>query len=300
MKKWFDNQSRGYFFRGLLMGAADVVPGVSGGTIAFITGIYYQLIQSIAQVSFAHGLAALQVFFFVANPSKRKIAIQKLAELNWRLFVPLGLGILFAILSLSRAIPFLLREHPQPTYGLFFGLVLASMQQPLRQVTWNWGLGLLFLISTLLFFSLFHFGGVLPGSTHPAFILMSGAVAVCALILPGISGSYILLMLGQYQIILEALHSRNLILIGCFIFGMALGLFSFIRALKWLLTNYFSATLVSLCGIMLGSLRVLWPYQYGSTPTLVSEWAMPVGFVVIGMAIVLLLERLSKQEPKIN
>ena len=291
-------ENKGYFFRGLLMGAADVVPGVSGGTIAFITGIYYDLIQSIAQISFVHFFHLVRLVIFIWHPLRRNQSLKLLAQLNWQLFIPLGLGIVAAILSLSKIIPFALTEYPQPTYALFFGLVIASLKEPLRQIDWHLIHFFLLIMTSLVFFSFFHFGGVLSGSQQPLYLMLSGALAICALILPGISGSYILLMLGQYQLILEAIHQKQLVVLGLFILGMLIGLFSFIRILRWLLAHFFSTTLCILCGIMVGSLRILWPLQYGQRPQAVFDWLVVLAFGILGIALVLILGLWSKATDK--
>ena len=236
------------FIKGLTMGIADVVPGVSGGTIAFITGIYYRLINSISQIKVLVLLKA--VFSF--KPRKLKT---ELSRIDFPLFLPLGLGILISIFIFSKVVQQLLESWPGITYAFFFGLILASAV-------------LIFKKSGAIKFEKIIFGVlgfigayVLAGlpivqANHTlGFIFLSGALAIIALILPGISGAFVLLLLGQYEYLITALHEFNYSVILTFAIGGLMGLLSFSRLLNLLLHKFRGLTLFFLVGVMLGALR---------------------------------------------
>jgi putative membrane protein len=244
-------RSRGILaLKGMLMGAADVVPGVSGGTIAFITGIYDTLLEAISSFDLR--------WFRLVFTGRFREAYDKIP---WGFLLPLALGIALSIFSLARGVSYLLNNHPQELWSFFFGLVLAS--------TWVVASGIT--PRRLQFWSFLSVGavgsyllvGLIPMSTPSSFwfTFLSGSVAATAMILPGISGSFILVLLSQYHRILEAVKTLDLYVLIWFIAGAFLGLVSFSRFLKWLLSRYSLQTLAVLCGFMLGSLRKVWPYQ---------------------------------------
>jgi putative membrane protein len=244
-------RSRGILaFKGMLMGAADVVPGVSGGTIAFITGIYDQLLEAIASFDLA--------WFRLVFTGRLR---QAFTRIPWGFLLPLALGIALSIFSLARGVSWLLTNRPQELWSFFFGLVLAS--------TWVVASGItpkrLTFWSCLLAGSVFAYFlvGLIPVSTPTAFwfTFLSGSVAATAMILPGISGSFILVLLSQYHRVLEAVKTLNPFVLIWFSVGAFFGLVVFSRFLKWLLKRYSLQTLAVLCGFMLGSLRKVWPYQ---------------------------------------
>jgi len=240
----------GIALKGVLMGAADVVPGVSGGTIAFVTGIYDRLLAAISTFD----LAWFRSFF----TGRFREAF---GRVPWGFLLPLVAGIAFSIFSLARGVSWLLEHQPRELWSFFFGLVLASTWvvaseiRPRNSGFWAW-----LLAGTV---GAYLLVGLIPVSTPTAFwfTFLSGAVAATAMILPGISGSFILVLLSQYHRMLEAVKGLDLFVLIFFASGAFMGLVSFSRVLKWLLARFHLQTLAVLCGFMLGSLRRVWPYQ---------------------------------------
>ncbi|HEY5716680.1 MAG TPA: DUF368 domain-containing protein [Psychromonas sp.] len=240
----------GIFLRGLAMGAADVVPGVSGGTIAFITGIYSELLHSLSRFN-------LQLIHTLKNRGINA-AWQ---HINGNFLLSLGLGILTSILSLARIIIYLLDTQPLLVWSFFFGLILASSIFVLRQMR-GWGVGgILFLVIGITL-------AVAIGQLRPAevvashaYIFMAGAIAICAMILPGISGSFILLLLGVYGHVIGAVKALDLTTLLLFGSGCAIGLLSFVRILTWLLDHYHQRVIALLAGFIAGSLYLVWPWK---------------------------------------
>jgi len=292
--------------RGVLMGAADVVPGVSGGTVALIVGIYARLVNAIA--SFDLELLSLL--------SQRKI--EKAAEhIDLRFLVALGTGIGTAIVSLAKLITWLILSRPVPTWSLFFGLILASTFLVFRMVK-RWSPLAVAAAAAGAAFA-YWLSGLLPGEashSSPA-LFFSGMVAITAMILPGISGSFILVVLGQYLYVLTAIHERNLLVIIVFAAGCAVGLIAFTKILKILLRQAHNPTMGALCGLMLGSLRKIWPFkveaagqemlkakhrvQINFLPDSFDEttvWAL--GMSVLGILAVLVIERMAGNKSEKN
>ena len=236
--------------KGLAMGAADVVPGVSGGTIAFITGIYEELIDSINQVN----LASLKVL------QKDGIAAFWTHVNGWFLLSLLS-GIGISIASLAKLITHLLENHPTHIWSFFFGLVFASIFFVGKQVKkWNAGTALMFVLGA----AIAYYITILPASqSNDAYwyIFLSGMIAICAMILPGISGSFILLLMGAYETVLNAIHERNIVIIAVFGSGAIVGLLSFARLLKFMFHKYHDLTIAVLSGFLLGSLNKIWPWK---------------------------------------
>lgn len=240
----------GVTLRGMGMGAADVVPGVSGGTIAFITGIYEELITSLANIN----LAALKILFSKGVPSFWK-------HINGNFFLALFLGIGISVFSLAKVLTYLLEHHPVVLWSFFFGLVLASALIIIKTVPkWNIGnaIGLILGIGVAVFVSLAQASA--DGSSLP-YIFMSGCIAICAMILPGISGAFILVLLGSYAVIIEGIKDFNLSIIAVFGIGCVIGLLAFSKLLKFLFENYKSLVLAILTGFLLGSLVKIWPWK---------------------------------------
>jgi putative membrane protein len=241
--------------RGFCMGAADIVPGVSGGTVALVFGIYERLIGNVGS-----GAKALGALVRLDRATFRR----HLGEIEWLFLLPLGAGILTAVALLSSVIERLLRERPEVMAGLVLGLVLGSIV-----VTWRLRgdrslahLGLLVAVGLVTFVLLgFQSGPV----SDPALVAYfgAGAIAICAMILPGISGSFLLLMMGMYAAVLAAVHDRELLTLAVFAAGAVLGLALFSTLLNWLLERRHDELLSALIGLMLGSLRVLWPWPNG-------------------------------------
>lgn len=240
----------GVFLRGMLMGAADIVPGVSGGTIAFITGIYDNLLGSIR----AFDLAFLGRLF----KGDIKGAWQ---HVNGGFLLALLAGIATSILSLARLISWVLQNHPVPLWAFFFGLILASALVLLQQVEkWSFPrvLCLLAGVAVALFIAL---SPMLALDVGLAGVFLSGFLAICAMILPGISGSFILVLLGMYATVLSAVKTLDLMFLGVFAVGAAAGLMCFSRLLHWLLQRFHQATMALLTGFLFGSLAVVWPWK---------------------------------------
>ena len=238
------------FFKGMGMGAADVVPGVSGGTIAFITGIYQKLIDSLRALT-----AEVPKKLF----SEGVAAAWKAA--NGTFLITLLSGIALSVLSLAKGIGFLLAHYPVLVWSFFFGLIAASAWVIGRSIArWN---GLAILLMLLGVGIAYYITIASPAQTSEAswFIFLSGSLAICAMILPGISGSFILLLLGKYEFILEALSGLNFKVIIIFMLGCAAGLLSFARLLSWLFKHYRNAAIAMLTGFMLGSLNKVWPWK---------------------------------------
>jgi putative membrane protein len=248
--------------KGAAMGVADIIPGVSGGTIAFISGIYEHLVAAISSVRFCHALSAAKLLAFCWHRELRTSALRELSQIHWNFLLPLLTGIGTAILVMARIIPQLMKDYPLYMYSLFFGLIACSIPIIACQMEKNLKSVSLLLISALLMFLLMGDAGTLEGSTSLLYVFISGAIAICAMILPGISGSYILVLMGQYLIVLDALKNKDLAIISVFILGIIVGIISFTRLLKFLLSNHHSATIAALTGIMLGSLRAIWPGKY--------------------------------------
>jgi putative membrane protein len=238
------------FFKGVGMGAADVVPGVSGGTVAFITGIYDELLASINEVD----AEALKLLF------KFRIA-EVWKKVNGNFLVVLLSGIFTSLLSLAKLMTYLLEHHPISIWSFFFGLIIISAPLVLRQVrNWNFGVGLSLVLGIIIAYLITV---ISPSQTpnHLAFIFFAGALAICAMILPGISGAFILLLLGKYQFMIGSLLEFNLPVIIVFASGCVIGLLAFSRFLTWILKNYHNATVALLAGFMLGSLNKVWPWR---------------------------------------
>ena len=236
--------------KGIAMGAADVVPGVSGGTIAFIAGIYEELLQSIKSID----LTALKMLF----TGKFKAFWTKING-NFLLALILGIGI--SIFSLARLMTWLLETHPIPLWSFFFGLIVASVFLVARDVTRWTVLNMIGALAGAV--AAYLITALSPSSTPDAwwFIILSGAIAICAMILPGISGSFILLLLGKYEFIMTAVGELNIGVIALFAIGAIAGIISFSHFLTWLLRHYRNMTIAVLTGFMVGSLNKIWPWK---------------------------------------
>ena len=245
------------FFKGMMMGAADVVPGVSGGTIAFITGIYEELINTIK----GFNLGSVKVLF-----SEGPKAFWQ--QVNGTFLVVLLAGIVTSIATIAGAVLFMLAAYPILLWSFFFGLILASVWLVMSHIE-KWSLNLVssFVLGALLAYMV---TSLAPVSVEPTalMVFISGAIAICAMILPGISGSFILLLLGMYAHILTAVKGVDLQLIGLFIAGCVVGIMSFSRLLSWMFSHHRQVTLALIAGFMLGSLNKVWPWKYTLAYTL--------------------------------
>lgn len=292
--------------KGIGMGAADVVPGVSGGTIAFITGIYEELVGSIKSINGSAIKELLKGNF---------TAFWKM--INGSFLISVFAGILISVLSLARLMQYLLHNHPVQIWSFFMGLIAYSAIYVLKDVK-KWGvssfLTLLFGIGAAAFISL-----VSPASTTEAywFIFLSGMIGICAMILPGISGSFILLLLGKYQFIMQAISDLNIPVLIVFAAGALIGIISFSHFLSWLLNKYYSQTICLLSGFMVGSLIKVWPWKLASgaiesidKPVSPAAFNAATGidpmltsaiiFAIIGASLVFIIEFIAKYMQKIK
>jgi putative membrane protein len=236
--------------KGIGMGAADVVPGVSGGTIAFITGIYEELINTIKSI----------------QPSLlkdlKKGGIKAVwYKINAPFLLALLLGIGISIASLSRIILYLLQNHPIPVWAFFFGLILASAYLVASEIN-NWNLPVI--VATFIGTSIAYTITIISPAETPTdlwFIFICGALAICAMILPGISGSFILLLMGKYEYIFTSLKELNIAVIVTFALGCVTGILSFSHLLSWMFKKYKNITIALLAGFMIGSLNKVWPWK---------------------------------------
>ena len=239
------------FLKGMAMGAADVVPGVSGGTIAFITNIYEELMGNLSRFD-AH---AVKLLF--------KGQFRELwSYIGGTFLAVLFAGIFTSVLSLASILDYALEHHPTAIWSFFFGLVFASIFIVGRKVTqWRVPQILSFIIGTAIAYWVTTLPAV-GGTEHPLYLILCGALAICAMILPGISGSFILLLLGAYATVLSAVSELNLLIIAYVGIGAVTGLISFTKFLKWIFDKYKTIAIAILSGFLLGSLNKLWPWKW--------------------------------------
>jgi len=293
--------------KGMGMGAADIIPGVSGGTIAFITGIYQNLIDSIRSVN----ARLIKILFRQGLPAAWKHA-------NGNFLAAVFGGILLSIFSLSRLIAWLLSNHPMLVWAFFFGLIIGSAIFVGRKISaWN-GLTIFMLVGGTL--TAYYVTIATPATTPETiwFVFLSGCIAIVAMILPGISGSFILLLLGKYEFILNAVNDLHLAILATFAAGCAVGLITFSNVIGWLFRKFPNATMALLSGFMIGSLNKIWPWKQvveyhindsGSIIPLVEKSISPGKYAALydqdpmiaaiivcaiaGLALVVLFERLT-------
>ena len=237
-------------FKGIAMGAADVVPGVSGGTIAFISGVYEELIATLNAINL-NSLKTLK--------SQGVSATWK--NINGNFLLALFGGILLSILTLSKLVAWLLLEEPVLLWAFFFGLVLASIIFVLKKINqWNSAVFLGLILGGVFAYQLTQLNA-LGNSDSNWYLFLSGAIAICAMILPGISGAFILVILGSYANVLQALNDKDIGKITIFMTGAFIGILSFSRLLKWLFKRFKNVTLAVLTGFMIGALSKIWPWK---------------------------------------
>jgi putative membrane protein len=231
------------------MGSADIVPGVSGGTIALITGIYGHLVEAISRINFGF----IKPLF---KGDLKGFWNALLDEIDFKFFIPLVLGIGIAFLTLAKVVTFCMEAYPAWTYSFFLGLIIASaviLFKKLNKISLkNIAFAILGAILTYIFVSL----NPIAANHSLPIIFISGMIAICAMILPGISGSFLLLLLGQYEYMLNALHTLNIVEIIVFVVGALIGILGFSKILNYLLKNHEEITMAFLIGVMLGSLKV--------------------------------------------
>lgn len=289
--------------RGFAMGCADIVPGVSGGTMAFILGIYEELVMSIragARKPFWRALLRLDV-------------LAALEAVNARFLVAVLAGIAVAVLTLASRLEWVLKNHPVLIWSFFFGLVFASIVTVRKQIH-NWNVPLLAALTAGTVGAWFVVGAVPVQTPESAwFLFLSGMLAICAMILPGISGSFILVLLGKYQFVLAAVNQRDVVSLAIVGAGAVVGIVTFAQFLAWLFRRYHDLTIAVLIGLMAGSLRKIWPWKetvasiidrHGEIlPTVQRNYLPPawngevffaLGLAVAGFVVVMALERLGE------
>ena len=267
----------GVYIKGMAMGAADIVPGVSGGTIALIAGIYERLINALGSIG-----PSLWRVFRQEGGLKGLLAVWRQVDATFLLCLLLGIATSFA--TLAGIIKHLLDNQPLLIWSFFFGLVIATVVLLLSEIKrWNAARVALFITGIVTAVTISSLPLLTTTPSLP-YLFFAGAIAICAMILPGISGSFILLLLGAYDTVLEAVHTFNLTIIITLMAGMVTGLLLFTRALKWLLSHYYQATLALLTGFIAGSLVKVWPWKVDALGTLNSEaihnvapWQYPTG-----------------------
>jgi len=290
---------------GIAMAAADVIPGVSGGTMAFILGIYDELLSTIK--SFNIQLVRLLL------AGKLKAAM---AHVNWKFIVALGIGLAGTFISFAHLISWLLEHHPVPLFAFFFGLVLASIVAISVHVRWNIYMIVACVIGTLIAYITVRL--VPMDMPHdPITLFWCSAIAIMAMILPGISGSFILFILGQYKFIIDAVKSFDVVALLPVIAGITIGIMSFSRLLTWLLKRFHQITITLLIGFMIGSLWRIWPFRViletatrpdGEVVPIREAAVLPdfssglfwlsLGLCILGFAIISILDHLkSKANP---
>lgn len=265
--------------KGFVMGASDIVPGVSGGTMALILGIYERLIKAIKSFD-------VRAWSFVKKGEWKK----SVEHVDLRFLVSVAVGMLLAIVILSHPLSWLLEHFPVHLWAFFFGLILASVVLLRKRLSKITPCVLLFALIGIAF--AFWFTGLVPGQTEatPLYFFISGTVAICAMMLPGISGSFLLVLLGKYEQVLGAVRSVEIGVLLPLVIGILFGLFAFAKVLSWLLRKYHDPVLALLIGLMIGSLRKIWPWQETTSAT--EHWLVVV-FIVFGAALVFVLHRLS-------
>jgi putative membrane protein len=292
-------------FKGIAMGAADVVPGVSGGTIAFISGIYEELLGSIKSINVEN----LKILL------KGDIAAFWTKINGWFLLVLFG-GIGISVVSLAKIITHLLATDPQLIWGFFFGLIIASILFIGKSIT---KFNAQSIISMVIGTGVAYWITVIEPSqldTPIWFVFVAGAIAICAMILPGISGSFILLLMGMYSYILTSIKDLNILVLGVFAAGCVTGLLGFSRVLSWLLSKYNDIALAVLTGFMIGSLNKVWPWKittkyrtnsHGDEVPFLQENISPmdyegdsqlimvIGLSIVGFLVIFLMEKFAKK-----
>jgi len=292
--------------KGMAMGAADVVPGVSGGTIAFISGIYDELLDSINSVNFN----LIKVL--------REDGFGKVWDvINGNFLFSLLLGIAISVFSLAKLLSLLLVQQPILVWSFFFGLVLASILYVGKQISkWNFGAYLALGIGVLVAFFITQIQPVIGVNPTVFYLILSGALAICAMILPGISGAFILVLLGMYQIVLTAVHERELDKILFIGVGAVIGILTFSRFLKYVLDKYRDSTLALLTGFIIGALNKIWPWkeviktmQIDDKIIILKDRSIlpsnyvgdnqiiyAIALVIVGFLLILLLEKWGKKQ----
>lgn len=273
-------------FRGGLIGVVEVVPGVSGGTVALIIGVYEKLINAAGHITSAIRYAATDL------PRRKGAARagEELRRADWPVVLPLMVGMACALVLGAKLVAPLVENHQQYAFALFLGLMLASLWIPYshsgqRWTPVNYGVAAVWATAA------FVLTGMPPSeiTANPLTVFFGGSIAICALVLPGMSGSFLLLTMGLYQPVIDAANNRDLPLLGAFALGCVVGLGLFVKVLKWLLENHHHIALVVMTGLMAGSLRALWPWQDDDRSLYAPSGGVPqtFGLLMLGFVIVL-------------
>jgi putative membrane protein len=267
------------FVRGSLIGVAELIPGISGGTIALITGVYKRVIDSAAEA--VRGI----ILLFGFSKSNFAKSTTHFKAISWSLLIPMLVGMVTAIFVGAGIVESLLEQYPTSTKALFAGLIAASIFVPITLSGMSWK-PIHYLVLLFSAAAAFAFTSVpRAADADPSFIVIvvSAAFAVCALVLPGISGSYLLLALGMYAPTLAAVNNRDFGYLGTFVLGAILGLASFVSLLQWLLAKQLKMTMVVMTGLMIGSLRALWPWQSETGAVLLPEANLGLELLMFGV-----------------
>jgi putative membrane protein len=270
--------------RGALIGAVEIVPGVSGGTMALILRVYQMIIRSASGV--VRGLVGLV--------APRVRSQQPWSDVEWARIIPLLVGMFVAIFVAARFLEPLISEYPVQARALFAGAILVSLVIPARMVGARWRLSDVVVagVATTISFILVGIPQVTVEDPAPWIVAPAAALAVCALVLPGVSGSFLLLAMGMYEPTLRAVNERDVSYLSVFILGAIVGLASFVLVLQWLLTHRRRITLVVMTGLMAGSLRALWPWQSANRDLLTpqsDELLVAVGLFLVGAGVVAIM-----------
>jgi putative membrane protein len=286
------------------MGAADVVPGVSGGTIAFISGIYEELLESISNINFK--------LIKTLKSAGIKAAWK---QVNGSFLLALFIGIFISIISLAKTIKWLLENETVLLWSFFFGLVLASIIYIGKQISkWNLITVAILAAGAFVAYYITTLNPLVTENSSLLFMFLAGSIAICAMILPGISGAFIMVLLGAYKPILSAVNDRDYKTVAVVFLGAIVGLLSFSKILKWMFTNYKNYTLAILTGFIIGSLNKIWPWKetltwrinsHGIEVPLKQQSISPLSFdgdpklmfaiilAIVGFGLILLMEKLA-------
>ncbi|AEF38976.1 hypothetical protein AS9A_0521 [Hoyosella subflava DQS3-9A1] len=272
------------------MGTAEVIPGVSGGTVALITGIYDRLITSAGHAVSGIRIAATDL----PRGQGTQRSLVEFRRVHWQLVIGVLIGMAVMLVVAAKIVAPLVEEYPQRSFALFFGLVLASLWVPFTGSGRAWT-ALNYLVALAAAAAAFFLTGLPPteiSDPNPLLIIGAAAVAICALVLPGVSGSFMLLAFGMYTVTINAVNDRDFGYLALFALGAVLGLSLFVKLLQWLLEHYHHLTLVVMTGLLLGSLRALWPWQPWEeerrellAPS--GDLAVTFGLIGLGMAVVI-------------
>lgn len=295
------NQYIANFFKGLGVGSANVIPGVSGGTIALITGIFERLINALKSCN----LTAIKLFF----TGKFKEFAQ---HIDLWFLVSVGSGVLVAVLSIARLFEFMFAEYPIYLWSFFFGMILVSIYYVgITIEKFNWKVLVSFVIGTAIAL-LIAFGTPAKENSNFIYLMICGAVATCSMILPGLSGSFVLVLMGNYQLIMiDAVNDLNLKILLPVVVGGVVGLLAFSHLLSWIFKNYRDITIAVLTGFILGSMPIIWPWKndvityFGSEakvtgyeyylPELNLDFSIALVIMLIGAALIVLTEKMAKK-----